>query len=190
MPHKRAKNTVREQQRKERSALTFKPHSPSYFLRGTDLAPPGAGSTALSTEGIPKSVSRVLDAAKIRAEYRQKKRARLHEVDGGVDAPTTLAKAKNRRRAAADSGVGDKAATTATIEIRPGESLKHFNRCAFTCERRNPSSRTFFFLLSFVNTFFFSGESRTTCVRWCDPQCLLPPRQSARKGDRPLRRPQ
>ena len=134
MPHKRAKNTVREQQRKERSAPTFKPLFPSYFLRGTDLAPPGAGSTALSTEGIPKSVSRVLDAARIRAEYRQKKRARLHEEDGGADAPTTPAKAKKRRRAAIDSDVGDKAASsTMTIEIRPGESLKHFNRCAFAC---------------------------------------------------------
>ncbi|KAI9456282.1 hypothetical protein BJY52DRAFT_1277242 [Lactarius psammicola] len=103
MPHKRAKRSAREQQRKE--------------------------STALSTESIPKSISRVLDAARIRAEYRQKKRARRLEEDArdggdvvGADAPT-LAKAKKRRRSAADSGV-DKS----TIEIQPGESLKHFNR--------------------------------------------------------------
>jgi len=110
MPHKRAKRAVREQQRKE---------------RGTDLAPPGASCT---TEGIPKSVSRVLDAARIRAEYRQKKRARQLEEDGGADGPTTLAKAKKRRRAAAGSDVMGGPTTTTTIEIKPGESLKHFNR--------------------------------------------------------------
>ncbi|KAF8267826.1 hypothetical protein EI94DRAFT_1919859 [Lactarius quietus] len=88
MPHKRAKRTVRDQQRKE---------------RGTDLAPPGASSTALSNERVPKSVSRVLDAARIRAEYRKKKRA--HEEDGGADTP------KLPRNV-----------------IKPGESLKHFNR--------------------------------------------------------------
>jgi hypothetical protein len=131
MPHKRAKRSAREQQRKERSALTFKLLSLSYFPRGTDLAPPGAGSsTSLSNEGIPKSVSRVLDAARIHAEYRQKKRARLHEEDGSADAP------KKRRRAAANPDVGDKATA---IEIQPGESLKHFNRYA--------SSFFFFFFL-------------------------------------------
>ncbi|KAH9029535.1 hypothetical protein EDB84DRAFT_1496102 [Lactarius hengduanensis] len=114
MPHKRAKRSAREQQRKE---------------RGADLAPPGAGSsTTLSTEGIPKSISRVLDAAKIRTEYRQKKRARqleegTHDGDDGDSAPT-LAKGKKRRRVAADSGAGK----SSTIEIQPGESLKHFNR--------------------------------------------------------------
>ncbi|KAH9010297.1 hypothetical protein EDB85DRAFT_2136367 [Lactarius pseudohatsudake] len=114
MPHKRAKRSARQQQRKE---------------RGADLAPPGAGSsTTLSTEGIPKSISRVLDAAKIRTEYRQKKRARqleegTHDGDDGDSAPT-LAKGKKRRRVAADSDAGK----SSTIEIQPGESLKHFNR--------------------------------------------------------------
>ena len=37
----------------------------------------------ISTERIPKSASRVLDAAKIRAEYKQKKRARI-QMEGGV----------------------------------------------------------------------------------------------------------
>jgi len=112
MPHKRAKRSVREQQRKEKS---------------TDLAPPGAGST----EGIPKSVSRVLDAARIRAEYRQKKRARRDGDDtADADAPTTL---KRRRRAATEDSDARSKSTKAqqeatTIEIQPGESLKHFNR--------------------------------------------------------------
>jgi len=85
----------------------------------------------------------VLDAARIRAEYRQKKRARRLEEDtrdGDADAPT-LAKAKKRRRAAADSDAGK-----STIEIQPGESLKHFNRCALL-----ESSKTFLtHLFSFV----------------------------------------
>ncbi|KAI9446804.1 hypothetical protein H4582DRAFT_2167617 [Lactarius indigo] len=114
MPHKRAKRSAREQQRKE---------------RGADLPPVGAdSSTALSTEGVPKSISRVLDAARIRAEYRQKKRARqleegAHDGADDGDAPT-LAKSKKRRRTAADSDAGK----SSTIEIQPGESLKHFNR--------------------------------------------------------------
>src|SRR6266404_4682152 len=120
----------------------FKPCSPmpslSNFPRGTDLAPPGAGDgTKLSTEGIPKSVSRVLDAARIRAEYRAKKRARvLEEGDtrhGDADDPT-LPKAKKRRHVVAedsDAGKSTKASEKATgIEIQPGESLRHFNRCA------------------------------------------------------------
>ncbi|KAH9056679.1 hypothetical protein EDB87DRAFT_1204468 [Lactarius vividus] len=75
MPHKRAKRSAREQQRKE---------------RGADLVPPGASnSTTLSTQGIPKSISRVLDVARVRAEYRQTKRARQLEDDGGNgDAPS------------------------------------------------------------------------------------------------------
>ncbi|KAH9063733.1 hypothetical protein EDB83DRAFT_2382682 [Lactarius deliciosus] len=106
MPHKRAKRSAREQQRKE---------------RGADLAPPGVGgSTTLSTEGIPKSISRVLDAARIRAEYRQKKRARQLEGGGAHDG-------KKLRRVAADSDAGKSR----------GESLKHFNRCAWlvACEK-------------------------------------------------------
>ncbi|KAH8991143.1 hypothetical protein EDB86DRAFT_3046507 [Lactarius hatsudake] len=111
MPHKRAKRSAREQQRKE---------------RGADLPPPGAGNgTTLSTEGIPKSISRVLEAARIRAEYRQKKRARRLEDgahDGGDGDAPTPAKGRKRRRVAVDSDTGK-----STIEIQPGESLKHFN---------------------------------------------------------------
>ncbi|KAH8983729.1 hypothetical protein EDB86DRAFT_3085197 [Lactarius hatsudake] len=76
MPHKRAKRSAREQQRKE---------------RGADLPPPGAGNE------------------------------KAH--DGGDGDAPTLAKGKKRRLAAADSDAGK-----STIEIQPGESLKHFNR--------------------------------------------------------------
>ncbi|KAI0253834.1 hypothetical protein BJV78DRAFT_1189651 [Lactifluus subvellereus] len=128
MPHKRAKRSVREQQRKE---------------RGTDLAPPSdpgsSGGASIGTEGIPKSVARVLDAAKIRAEYR-KKRARL-EADANDDGDGSAPISKKRRTgpplAGGDTSANGKGAKeklkgrggeTTMIEIQPGESLKAFNR--------------------------------------------------------------
>ena len=82
----------------------------------------------------------MLEAAKIRAEYRQKKRARRDGDGDDDDTPTSLAKAKKRRLrvdGAKDSNVGGKSTKTqqeaTTIEIQPGESLKHFNRFAFAC---------------------------------------------------------
>ncbi|KAF5343789.1 hypothetical protein D9757_014115 [Collybiopsis confluens] len=56
MPHKRAKRSVREQQRSQ---------------KGTDLAP---SKESLSHEALPKSVVRVLNAAQIREEWKTKKR--------------------------------------------------------------------------------------------------------------------
>ena len=111
----------------------------------------------------------MLDAARIRAEYRQKKRARLQEEDGGVDASTAPAKAKKRRRATAGSGVGDKATTTTTtIEIRPGESLKHFNRCAFACSlptREEILPHTLFFFQESRGSHASAGAIRNACFR-------------------------
>jgi len=109
----------------------------------------------VSTERIPKSASRVLDAAKIRAEYKQKKRARM---EGGVDdandhdghmggaskppPPPPPPHKKHRMDARAGAGAEKSRVLTktkgkehhhlldtqASIEIQPGESLKHFNR--------------------------------------------------------------
>ncbi|KAH8103903.1 hypothetical protein BXZ70DRAFT_923276 [Cristinia sonorae] len=56
MPHKRAKRSAREQQKKQ---------------SGSDIAPT---STAISKEPIPKSVARVLNAVKVQDEWRSKKR--------------------------------------------------------------------------------------------------------------------
>ncbi|KAI0053758.1 hypothetical protein FA95DRAFT_1552262 [Auriscalpium vulgare] len=95
MPHKRAKRSVREQQRNE---------------RGTDLAPSGS----ISLEGIPKSLARVLDAAKIRTEYKDKKR----KIASGEDDGNTN---KRRKKVHEDGKAKD-------IAIKPGESLRHFNR--------------------------------------------------------------
>jgi hypothetical protein len=111
--------------------LYFVPH----FPRGTDLAPPGGQGSSrgagLATEAIPKSVARVLDAAKIRAGYRQK-RARL-EADANNDhGPTS----KKRRTGPPAASVGKRAKGkekgregATTIEIQPWESLKAFHQC-------------------------------------------------------------
>ncbi|KAI0293389.1 hypothetical protein BC826DRAFT_1015225, partial [Russula brevipes] len=125
MPHKRAKRSIREQQRKE---------------RGADLAPPsGNNRTGISTERIPKSAARVLDAARIRAEYRQKRgRQETDANDNDPGAPKRPPSKKRRMDAGAggdESKVLRKKGTDGpngtTIQIQSGESLKHFNRCAF-----------------------------------------------------------
>ena len=163
MPHKRAKNSVREQQRKERSAQTRFSRlypTPGSF-RGADLAPPGENSgngMGISTERIPKSASRVLDAARIRADYKQKKRARMqmegaadandnHDHDHTGGAPKPPPPPHKKRRTDAGAGAGAEKCRVSTtkgkehsshlvasasdaqvIEIQPGESLMHFNR--------------------------------------------------------------
>lgn len=95
MPHKRAKRSTRESQR---------------VLRGIDLAP----ETSLARETIPKSVSRVLDAARIRQEYREKKR----KLDGCEDGPAR----KRKHHDGSDQGANG------TPKIRPGETITSFNR--------------------------------------------------------------
>ena len=128
------------------------------LIRGADLVPPGENSgngMGISTERIPKSASRVLDAARIRAEYKQKKRARMqmggaadandnHDLTGGAPKPPPPHK---KRRTDAGAGAGAEKCRVSTtkgkehsshlvasasdaqvIEIQPGESLMHFNR--------------------------------------------------------------
>ncbi|KXN85071.1 hypothetical protein AN958_11744 [Leucoagaricus sp. SymC.cos] len=71
MPHKKAKRSVREGQRK---------------LQGSDLAP---DKDSIGNETIPKSVSRVLNAFQIREDYKKKRKL---EQDGGDE------KSAKRRR--------------------------------------------------------------------------------------------
>ncbi|KAA1466625.1 hypothetical protein DENSPDRAFT_862598 [Dentipellis sp. KUC8613] len=101
MPHKRAKRSVREQRLNE---------------KGRDLAAP---SSSLANESIPKSASRILNAAKIREDF--KKRKMLGDDEAGP--------AKKRRRPSTDAEEGAKAKTKGKqIAIKPGETLAHFNR--------------------------------------------------------------
>jgi hypothetical protein len=149
MPHKRANRSVREQQRKERSAHITQSMCLliSHFLRGADLAPLGhqGRNRGLADESIPKSVLRVLDAAKIRAEYRQKRKLPEAKAnDDNDDGPTSKKRRRTTRPAAKGGdtsrnvkGLKGKGkgkwsrGETTTIKIQPGESLRAFNRCVF-----------------------------------------------------------
>jgi hypothetical protein len=73
---------------------------------------PGEGS--LRNEHIPKSAARVLNAQRIRDEYR--KRRKLDDTDGA-------GKAVKRQKI-------EKQSKKTSLVIHPGKSLQHFNRCA------------------------------------------------------------
>ncbi|KAJ7132645.1 hypothetical protein C8R46DRAFT_1015455 [Mycena filopes] len=98
MPHKRAKRSIRDEQRSQ---------------KGSDLAPTrsGGGGDALSSEPLPKSFTRALNAEQVRADYRAKRK--LREDGDGDDGPK---KAKKRKL------------EVAKAQIRPGETLAHFNK--------------------------------------------------------------
>ncbi|EIN12868.1 hypothetical protein PUNSTDRAFT_50095 [Punctularia strigosozonata HHB-11173 SS5] len=98
MPHKKAKRSTREQARKQ---------------TGSDLPPPMKN---LASEGIPKSVARILNAASVRAEWHAKKR-KSEEEEG-----------KNRKKRRMDQESEKKGKKETTLTIKPGESLAHFNR--------------------------------------------------------------
>ncbi|KAF8838484.1 hypothetical protein BDN67DRAFT_907291 [Paxillus ammoniavirescens] len=100
MPHKRAKRSVRERGK---------------ALQDTDLAP----KIAIEREPIPKSVSRVLDAGKIRRAYREKKRKLGGDNDEGNP------QLKKRRHNEADRNVDGE---TKGLKIKPGETVAHFNK--------------------------------------------------------------
>ncbi|KAJ7107775.1 hypothetical protein C8R44DRAFT_714472 [Mycena epipterygia] len=97
MPHKRAKRSIREQQRSQ---------------KGADLAP-GRGGDALSSEPLPKSFVRAMNAGQVRADFRAKRKLRGEGYeDGDDDKPKT----KKRKLEGAEA------------KIRPGETLAHFNK--------------------------------------------------------------
>ncbi|KAF8209613.1 hypothetical protein K438DRAFT_1572079 [Mycena galopus ATCC 62051] len=101
MPHKKAKRSIREQERSK---------------KGTDLAPtPIRGGDALSSEPLPKSFTRAINAAQVRADFRAKRK--LAGEDDGEDGPTK----KKRRKGDNEKAKGD-------TRIRPGETLAHFNK--------------------------------------------------------------
>ena len=94
-----------------------------FFLSGVDRAPGSQSKNVLSNEAIPKSVARVLNAAKTQEEWRKKRKG---EDDG------TQGKPKKKARTDKD-GAESTARTKGTnashgLKILPGESLAHFNR--------------------------------------------------------------
>ncbi|KAG6336859.1 hypothetical protein ID866_2217 [Astraeus odoratus] len=95
---------------KSKDVLPTPPEASDRVNVGTDLAP----QRSLAQEPIPKSVSRVLDSARIRREYREKKR----KPDDCKDNP----REKRRRRGSMDEGC------EGALEIKPGETIEHFNK--------------------------------------------------------------
>ncbi|KZT01028.1 uncharacterized protein LAESUDRAFT_664796 [Laetiporus sulphureus 93-53] len=101
MPHKRAKYSEREKKRAQ---------------SGLNLPP--AGKHAIDNEDIPKGAARVLNAAKIQEEYRQKRKREQEEKD---DLHGGAPRKKTKRK-------GSHAAVKEEMKIMPGESIAHFNR--------------------------------------------------------------
>ncbi|KAI0027598.1 hypothetical protein K488DRAFT_90677 [Vararia minispora EC-137] len=99
MPHKRAKRSLRQEERKQQGA----DHAPS------------RGST-VSNEDVPKSALRILNATQIRSEYRERKRKREEEDE----------RERKRKRVGGVGSVKEK--NINGMAIQPGESLAHFNR--------------------------------------------------------------
>jgi hypothetical protein len=104
--------------------------------RGRDLAP--ESSRALASESIPKRISRVLDAARIRDEFRKRKALELEGGDNGPAAKKhrgSIAAGGSCREPRGKTSKGKKTANDKgkdeTPRIQPGESLAHFNRYVF-----------------------------------------------------------
>ena len=101
-------------------------------LRGANLAP--GARRGIEDEGIPKSVARVLNAAKVQQEWSERKRK--GGDDGQGDGPS---RKRLKKGADGDNGQGQKGGTekgkgTGKVDLRimPGESMAHFNRYVCT----------------------------------------------------------
>ncbi|KDQ12126.1 hypothetical protein BOTBODRAFT_56988 [Botryobasidium botryosum FD-172 SS1] len=94
MPHKRAKKSVREAESSK---------------RGSNLVPGADHDT------IPKCMSRILDAERIRNEWKDKKRKREETESGGAS--------KKKKKGSDEADEAKK-----SLQIMPGETLAHFNR--------------------------------------------------------------
>ncbi|KAJ7491432.1 hypothetical protein B0H11DRAFT_2399940 [Mycena galericulata] len=119
MPHKRAKRSIREEQRSQ---------------KGADLAPRsgGGGGDPLSNEPLPKSFLRALNAEQVRADFRAK---RKRQRDDGDSNREYEGGGKEKRRKLGGEGEGKNGNGKAEgkngnreTKIRPGETLAHFNK--------------------------------------------------------------
>ncbi len=87
------------------------------------------GEDSLRNEHVPKSAARVLNAQRIRDEYRKKRK--LDHKDG-------VGKAVKRQKI--EKGQNK----TTSLMIHPGESLQHFNRCATSCKKKTQATISLF----------------------------------------------
>jgi hypothetical protein len=109
-------------------------------VRIVDQAP--ASSSNISTEDIPKSVARVLNATEIRARWKATLSKRKREEDHTIPASDHTAdvgrKKKKRRTGTSPASTGkggggsknndDNNNNSKMLTIQPGESLSHFNK--------------------------------------------------------------
>ena len=99
-----------------------------HTLRVTDQAPSQA-SRNLREETVPKSIARVLDASKIRSEWKQslgKRKQRSGEQ--GAEADSRRKPRKKARMKGSDAGAVSEDTKPLPMRIQPGESLTHFNK--------------------------------------------------------------
>ena len=115
-----------------------------FVYRGSDQAP--FSKQAISSEPIPKTISRVLNAAHVRQEWREKKRKLASGEDIVGEGP-----GKNKKRRI-DMDTKDKKKVQGS-GIQPGESLAHFNRCV------PPPKKKHLLIESYV-----LDESKMTCA--------------------------
>jgi len=106
--------------------------------RGFDQTPSlnHSSKQSIASEGVPKSVARVLNAARVQKEWRENKR----KYESGKEIGQHEGKGKKRRIDGSGSGLaqgnGQSVAKThgqpdtknKTLSLQPGESLGHFNR--------------------------------------------------------------
>lgn len=116
MPHKRAKRSKREQERKERA---------------TDEAP---RTLRLDEEGVPKSMARVLNAASIQQKYREDKKKREREDGGPEQRPAKRAKTEAKTQLKIQPGE-----SIAHFNRRVEDNLRSEVQAARTTARKAPA---------------------------------------------------
>ena len=96
--------------------------------RVTDQAP-SQETRNLREEAIPKSIARVLDASRIRSEWKQSlgKRNR-RDVESDAAADSQRKSRKKVKTKGSDAAVPSDDPKVPPMRIQPGESLTHFNK--------------------------------------------------------------
>jgi hypothetical protein len=96
--------------------------------RVTDQAPSQA-SRNLREEAIPKSIARVLDASRIRSEWKQSIGKRKHrDEEWSAEANSQRKSRKKSKMKGSDAGAATEDTKLLPMRIQLGESLAHFNK--------------------------------------------------------------
>lgn len=97
---------------------------------------PSQASRNLSEEAIPKSIARVLNASKIRSEWKQSLGKRKQPDDErGAEVYSQRKSRKKSKTKGSDADAASEDTKPPPMRIQPGESLAHFNKLSI---RRTP----------------------------------------------------